>query len=84
MHIGHLAQFEMINITFKCQNENICKKLTIFITIQHGFWFFRMLSCPCVCMSHYRLVQREKLNGYELHGCQSLESSIGIQSRRRR
>ncbi len=28
-------------------------------------------------MSQCGLVQREKLNGYELHGFQSLESSIG-------
>jgi hypothetical protein len=26
MHIGHLTKFEMINITFKCHNEIICKK----------------------------------------------------------
>jgi hypothetical protein len=53
------------------------KKPKIFTTIQHGFWFFQMYSCPFVCMSQCGLVQREKLNGYELHGFQSLESSIG-------
>ncbi len=25
-HINHLAQLRMINITFKCENKNTCKK----------------------------------------------------------
>jgi hypothetical protein len=39
IHISHLAQLGMINITLKCQKKKTYVKMfTIFNTIQHGFW----------------------------------------------
>jgi hypothetical protein len=44
IHINHLTQLIMINITFKCQEKNICKKVHSF----HHYltWFLAPISIP--------------------------------------
>jgi len=36
----------MINITLKCQEKHMLKKITIFTTIRHGFWFLNACLHP--------------------------------------
>ncbi len=45
IHISHLTQLWMINITFKCQNKKV-KKFTIFTTIWHVFWTLFLYPHP--------------------------------------
>jgi hypothetical protein len=42
IQISHLAQLKMVNIAFKCQKKNICKKIHIF---HHNLtWFLTSIS----------------------------------------
>jgi hypothetical protein len=48
-HINHLAQLGMINITLKCQEKNIYKKVHSFHHYSTWFWLLFLYLHPIMC-----------------------------------
>jgi hypothetical protein len=60
IHISHLAQVGMINITLKCQEKTYVKKLTIFTIIRHGFWLLSVYLHPTTYQNRSMRVNEAK------------------------
>jgi hypothetical protein len=60
IHICHLKQLGMINITSKFQEKTYVKKFTVFTIIRHGFWLLGVYLHPVAYQNKSMLVNEAK------------------------